>query len=194
MSTKRIRAKADELVGYGYSRQHLYDTLVLEFPDATPERVAGVVRYVPSEAARAEYAAVHQGMLLVIGLTALMHLVDRWAGMASGADTILSLLRALPFASLFLGVALFRWRGEVLPLLVVVNGAGALGLFGDVGELMIGALPWTSLVMHGLALATALLAWHLYRKVFGKAEAITDPTGIKPTTYLFPPEPGIHRI
>lgn len=194
MSNGRIRKKAEEMAGYGYSRQHMYDALVMEHPEVERKRIAQVVRYVPSEAMRSRYAPFQQGLLAAIGLTALLHLAERWTDVSTDWRSSFAMIQALPIASIFLGVALFRWRGEALPWLAFVNAMAAFGLASELNDLLKGEPAWYTFLSRILALVIALLAWHLYHKVFGKPEKIKDPLGHAPPTYLFPQEPGLYKM
>lgn len=194
MSIKALRRKAEELAGHGYSRQHMYDVLTMEHPDVKRKRIAHVVRYVPSQVVRTTYAAVQQGLLVAIGITILLHLADRWSGVQDDWRPNMALIGALPFASIFLGLALFRWRGEVLPWLLFVNAVSGLGVIRDLNELFKGVPDWSSMLNHTLALVIAMLAWYLHQKAFGKPEQIRDPLGHAPVSHLFPPEPGMYRM
>jgi len=194
MSIKALRRKAEELVGFGYSRQHMYDVLTMEHPEVKRKRVAHVVRYVPSQVVRMKYATIQQGLLAAIGVTVLVHLAGKWTGDSGDWRSSFAMVGALPFASIFLGLGLLRWRGEALPWLVFVNAFSGLGIIRDLNELLNGTPNWSSMLNHGLAVAIAMLAWYLHQKAFGKPEQIRDPLGHAPVSHLFPPEPGMYRM
>ena len=194
MNAKALRKKAEELVGFGYSRQHMYDVLTMEHPEVKRKRIAHVVRYVPSEVVRAKYAAIQQGLLAAIGITVLLHLAERWGGVPGDWRPNFAVVGAIPFASIFLGLGLLRWRGEALPWLVFVNAFSGLGILRDLNELLTGVPSWYSLMNHALALVIAVLAWYLYRNAFSKPEEIRDPLGHAPVSHLFPPEPVMYRM
>jgi|GEM_PF-4587268 len=44
MSNKKMRTKADELLGFGMTKQQVYDVLLFEFFDAKPKKVVELLR------------------------------------------------------------------------------------------------------------------------------------------------------
>lgn len=193
MNARKIRELAEERAGFGYSRQHIFDELTMQYPGEKPEQLAKVVRYVPSEAARSHFKSYHQALLAcIIGYGVLQLIRPLLAGeFDSGSWTS---FRLMPFATIFLGIAVFRYRGEVLPWLAFINGLTAFAVLNDLSELAKGSVdPW-EFGQHLLSLAIAGLAWYLSVHMYPKYTVDKDPLGNAPPRILFPPEPGMYRM
>jgi len=66
MNKKRIRKEAEERISIGYTRQHVFEELMLEYPEEKPKAIADLVRFVPSIAAREHYKVYQHGLMAVI--------------------------------------------------------------------------------------------------------------------------------
>ncbi|HQW06920.1 MAG: hypothetical protein IPH05_07225 [Flavobacteriales bacterium] len=194
MKKDRIRKLAEERIALGYSRQHIQDELVLMHPEAKPKRIAEVLRYLAPEATRSQFRSYQQALLALVVLTGAMELAAAVVqGSGEGIRTW-RWIRVVPFAALFLGYALYKWRGESLQWLAILNGFAALGLIGSIRELFAGeAEPWT-LASGLMSLAICILASYLAAKAFPKYEVLKDPVGGAPPRYLFPPENGMRMM
>lgn len=191
MNKDRIRKQARERIELGYSRQHVLDELVLEYPDARPKRIARLVRYIPSLAARYHYRTEQQMLLGAIALFAVLELVRPILDADFHADSAFQWFRVVPFATIFLGIAVYRYRGEVYQWLALINFGSAMGLLGLAEELVEGRVdPW-ELTRGLLSLAICALAWHLSVKLFPDFKLQKDPLGQLPPRIVFPEEPGI---
>ena len=191
MKRKRIRQLVEERIGFGYARQHVFDELVLEHPEVPPERVAKVVRYIPSLAAREHFRVPQQALLAAIVATGLIDLlVPLWSDDLSTMGTA-RMLRLLPIATVFLGFAVYRWRGEVLPWLAIINGFSAFAVVEDLSELAKGNVVTWDFAQHLLSLLIAVLAFYLSLRLYPKYTVVKDPLGRMPDRFVFPPEPGM---
>lgn len=194
MDRKRIRKEAEERISYGFSRQHVYDELALQYPEVKPKKLAEVVRYIPSLAAREHYKQAQQALLYAVIATGVVSLLKP---ILSGEFNELALgkvIRFAPIATIFLGFSVYRWRGEVYQWLGFVNLMSSLGLLAGMSSIMSGeADPW-SLINGGLALAICVLAFHLHRDLFPKYTEEKDPLGNMRPRIVFPPEPGMYRM
>jgi len=194
MDRKSIRKQAEERIGLGYTRQHVFDELMLEHPGEKPKKIAEVVRYIPSLAAREHYGTYQQGLLAAIIAFAVLQLARPVLdGEFNGAGAF-TLIRLLPFATIFLGIAVYRWRGEVLPWLAFINGMTVFTLMNDLSELAKGSVdPW-EFSRHGLSVLIAALAWYLSANMYPKYKEEKDPLGQMPPRIVFPPEPGMSMM
>lgn len=194
MNAKKIRERAEERAGYGYSRQHIFDELVMEHPEEKPERIAKVVRYVPSLAAREHFKTYHQGLLAcVIGYALLQVLRPFMVGEAE-VETSWRTFRVLPFATIFLGIAVYRYRGEVLQWLAFINGLQVFALLADLKEFTTGRIDAWSFAQHALCVAIAALAAYLAWRMYPNYTKEKDPLGNRPPRIVFPSEPGMYRM
>lgn len=194
MQQKLLRRRAEELAGYGYSRQHVFETLRLEHPEVKPTKVADLVRYIPSLAAREHFKPYHQALLACIIGFALLQLLKPLIADEVELDTNWRTLRLFPIATIFLGIAVYRYRGEVLQWLAFINGIQVFALIADLNELTNGRVePW-SFAQHALCVAIAALAAYLLVKMYPKYRSEKDPLGNMPARVVFPPEPGMHMM
>lgn len=194
MDMKRIRKQAEERFGFGYTRQHVFDELMLEYPGAKQKKIAEVVRYIPSIAARERYKAYHQGLLAAIVAYAILQLARPLLDGEFDGPGTMKYFRLLPIATIFLGIAVYRWRGEVLPWLAFMNGISVFALMSDLKALAGGSVdPW-EFARHVLSVTIAALAWYLLSKMYSKYTEEKDPLGQMPPRIVFPPEPGMSMM
>lgn len=191
MSNKVIRTKVDELLGYGMSKQQVFDNMMLEFPDARPKKVAEVLRYRPTLWSRERFRKVHLALLVLIAAAALLRIAGPLLYDGVRLDMSSAYLSLVPIATLLLGYTLYRWQGEVFEWVGWGNVLGALGLMGAVRRVVSnGEEPW-DLLMKLLSVAIGVVALYLARKVFTKPVLVKDPGGMAPARYEFPVE-GMH--
>ena len=191
MKKDRIRELAEERIAMGYSRQHMQDELVMMHPEVKPKRIAEVLRYLAPETTRAHFRSYQQGLLAVVVLSGTFELA-RAVGKVMAEDVQpWRWFGVVPFATLFLGYALYKWRGESLPWLAIFNGFGALGLVGELRDLIAGEPDVWALGRKALSLVICILASYLYYRAFPKYKVEKDPLGNGPTRMVFLPEPGV---
>lgn len=194
MGKKDIRRKVEERIGFGYTRQHVFDELVLEHPEEKRKKIAEVVRYVPSLVARERYKVYQQGLLAAIVAYAVLQLARPLLDGEFNEVGTFKFVRLLPFATIFMGIAVYRWRGEVLPWLTFMNAFSVFPLLNDLGELAKGSVdPW-EFARHFLSLTIAALAWYLTSRMYPKYKEEKDPLGQMPPRIVFPPEPGMSMM
>lgn len=194
MNAKKIRERAEERASFGYSRQHIYDELMMELPDEKPEKIAKVVRYVPSLAAREHFKSYHQGLLVCIIAFALLQLLRPFVADDVEVVTSWRTFRLLPFATIFLGIAVYRYRGETLQWLAFINGLQVFALFGDLTDLSTGRVDGWNMAQHGLCVAIAALAAYLAWRMYPNYQKEKDPLENMRPRIVFPPEPGMYRM
>lgn len=194
MNAKKIRERAEERAGFGYSRQHIFDELVMEVPEEKPEKIAKVVRYVPSLAAREHFRSYHQALLVCIIAFALLQLLRPFVAGEVEMEPSWRTFRLLPFATIFLGIAVYRYRGEGLQWLAFINALQVFALIADLKGLAMGRLEAWSFAQHGLCVAIAGLAAFLAWRMYPNYEKEKDPLGNMQPRIVFPPEPGMYRM
>jgi drug/metabolite transporter (DMT)-like permease len=188
MGNKAIRTKAEELLGYGMTKQQVFDNLMLEFPDARPKKVAEVLRYRPTLWSRERFRNVHLALLALIAAAALLRIAGPLLHDRVRLDMATAYLSLVPIATLLLGYTLYRWQGEVFEWVGWGNVLGALGLMGAFRRVVSdGEEPW-DLLMKLLSVAIGVLALYLARKVFTKPVLVKDPGGMAHARYEFPVE------
>ena len=72
MGKREIRKAVEAKIDLGYSRQHAFDEMRLEQPELGLKRLADVVRYVPSLAARQKYRVEQGALLAAIAASAVL--------------------------------------------------------------------------------------------------------------------------
>ena len=187
MSTKVIKQKAAELLGYGIPKQEATDLLLAEFPEARPKKVAEIVRYMPTQHARERYRMLHLALLGVIIASAALRILRPVLNEAIRWDMPTAYLSLVPIATLLVGYSIYRWQGQVFEWVGWGNALGAFGLLNDLGELMKDDGDLWTLTGRFLSVSIGGVALYLAHKVFAKPRSVTDPgTGTK--TYVFDPE------
>lgn len=185
---KAIRTKAEELLGYGMTKQQAFDTIMIEFPEARPKKLAEALRYRPTLSSKERFRNVHRALLALIAVAALLRIAGPLLQDGVRMDMATAYLSLVPIATLLLGYTLYRWQGEVFEWVGWGNVLGALGLMGAVRRVMSdGEEPW-NLLMKLLSVAIGVVALHLARKVFGKPREVKDLMGQAPPRYVFPEE------
>lgn len=188
MSKKKIRTKAEEMLGYGMSKQQVYDLLVLEFPEAKPKKIAEMLRYRPTLWSKERFRNLHLTLLGIIALSALLRMVPAVLQDTIRWDMPTAYLSLVPIATLLLGYSLFVWQGEVFEWVGWGNVLGAFGLLGSLKDLDMQDADLGALLMKVLSIAIGAIALYLARKVFQKPQVVKDPFGQAPPRYVFPAE------
>lgn len=191
MKKKRIRGLAEERIDLGYSRQHIQNELEVIHPEESPERIAKVLRFLAPDATRSYFRSYQQGLLVAVIVLSVLELVraleEPWAYQLR----VWGWFSLIPFATLFLGYSIYRWRGNGLWWLAVINGISALGLVRALQDLAAGDIDPLELSRMLLSLAICILATHLYRNAFPKFNVVKDRVGNGRVRIVFPPEPGM---
>jgi len=188
MSNKAMRTKADELLSYGMPKQQVLDSVLLEFPEVKPKKVAEHLRYSATLLAKERYRGLHLSLLGLIAASAALRVLRPVLQDAIRMDTATAYLTLVPIASLLLGYSIYRWQGQVFEWVGWGNVLGALGLMGAVKRVVNGGEePW-DLVMKLLSVAIGVVALYLARKVFAKPKELKDPLGQASPRYVFPEE------
>lgn len=186
MRKDAIRKAVEAKIALGYSRQHAYDEMCLEHPELAGKRLADIVRYIPSMAARERYRTEHGLLLFAIAAYVVLPVlhaqsIPGWRSIPGPAA-----LAALPFATIALGIAIARYRLKGLPWLIFVT---ALGLFRGLGHPQDLAVdPWT-LARYATAIAIAGLSIQLLHKLVSDYRVDRD---FSPPRIIFPADDGSH--
>jgi hypothetical protein len=188
MSKKKIRTKTEEMLGYGMSKQQVYDLLVLEFPEAKPKKIAEVLRYRPTLWSRERFRELHLVLLGIIALSAMLRIFPAVYQDTIRWDMPTAYLSLVPIATLMLGYTIFVWQGEVFEWVGWGNVLGAFGLLSELRDLGDQDADLGALLMKVLSIAIGAIALYLARKVFQKPQVVKDPFGQAPPRYVFPVE------
>ncbi|MBK9762624.1 MAG: hypothetical protein IPO87_04470 [Flavobacteriales bacterium] len=191
MKKRDIRRFAEERFLLGYSRQQVQNELVLLHPEVAPKRIAGVIRYLAPEATRSHFRAYQQGLLAVMVLAVVLELVQTFNAGWIDRSQPWGWLSAVPFATLFLGYSIYRWRGNGLSLLVVLSGMGAFGMMEPLRDMFNGHADQWELGSGSLSLLISILAGYLLSRAFPKFKVEEDPSGVGPPRIIFPSETGM---
>lgn len=187
MGRNAIRRKSDELLGYGYPKQHVVDLVLMEHPQEKPRKVAGVVRYRPTLVARDRYRNLHAVLLLTIALYGAIRVAKP---ILEGLDWSSSyrLLSLAPIATVLLGWSIYRWEGQVFGWVGWVNVIGITSLPSAIEEVAAGDGDAWKLAFSVLSVSIGGMALFMAHRVFPKFKEEKDPLGIAPPRYVFPEE------
>lgn len=183
-----MRTKADELLGYGMSKQQVFDLVVQEFPEVRPGKVADHLRYRPTLWSREHYLGVHRGLLGLIVASALLRVLPPLLQVGVAADGTLAHLLVVPIGSLLLGYGMYRWQGQLFLWVGWGNLLSAFGLIGAFSRFVNDGGDHWALLMKVVAVTIGALSLYLAHKVFAKPDELKDPMGQAPTRYVFPEE------
>lgn len=187
MEKRKIEEQADELLGFGFAHQQVYEQLRLEHPELKPKKIAEVLANRPSAEARRRFAKLHLALLVLIALNAVVKLAQSWDPQVLSRGFSYGWISLVPIATVLVGYGLYRWKGELFGWIGWVNLASGLSLIGQLRHLADGRMdPW-ALSLSAIALAIGLITIYLSRKAFPQYEKVKDPLG-GPSTYLFQQE------
>jgi len=185
--SKAIRTKAREYLGFGMPKQAVFDTLVLEHPEAKPKKIAELIRHMPSEQARERYRNLHLTLLGIIAASAALRVLRPLLQDAIQLDQATAYLSLVPIATLLVGWSIYRWQGQVFGWVGWGNLFSATSLLGALGEAAKGhGDPWT-ITGSALSVAIGALSLYLARSAFAKPKEEKDPLGGR-ERYVFPAE------
>jgi len=188
MSNKAIRTKAEELLGYGMTKQQAFGILMLEFPEAKPKKVAELLRYRPTLWSRERFRGMHLALLALIAVSALLRVLGAVLVDTIRMDMPTAYLTLVPIATVLLGYSLYRWQGEVFEWVGWGNVLGAFGLLNAFRQVVEKDADLGLLFMKVMSVAIGALSLYLARKVFAKPREIKDPMGQAPARFVFPVE------
>lgn len=187
MSTKAIKLKAAEHLGYGLPKQQTFDLLMAEFPEARPKKVAEILRYMPTLQARERYRNLHLLLLAAIALHGLLRVLR--PVLEPDFDWTVShrLMGLVPIASVLLAWSIWRWQGQVFEWVGWMNVLGAAGMLKMLAALNNGDADVWPAGLSTLSVGIGALALYLGHKVFAKPKVEKDPLG-GPGRVVFPEE------
>lgn len=192
MKSGHIRKLVEERISFGYSRQHVFDEMRLLHPEVHAKKIAQVVRYVPSEAAREHFKVPHHGLLAAVVVFGALQVLRPFVEGKFNDASAWQAFRFMPIATVFLGYAVYRWRGEVLTWLAILNGFSVFGLLRDLSALLQGEVePW-GFARRALSVTIAALAAYLAVRMYPKYKEERDASG--QVHFVFAPEPGMRMM
>ncbi|HEY0977620.1 MAG TPA: hypothetical protein VGE21_09130 [Flavobacteriales bacterium] len=188
MTRKEVRRLVEERLSWGYSRQQVFDELRLQGTGLKDARLAELIRYRPSLQARERYGRLNNvllGLIVAYGLIQLLRplLAGPWE-----QPSAYRLLTILPIATVFLGYAVYRFRGEAYTWLALINLWSSLAILRGLTHVKdADPDPWT-IAKRVLSLAIAGLALYLANRLFPRPKKERDPLGEGAVRFVFPPD------
>ncbi|MCU0320021.1 MAG: hypothetical protein MUE88_08080 [Flavobacteriales bacterium] len=189
MSFKPVKARAKELLSYGMGKQQVYLSLMQEFPDAKPKRVAEDLRFRATEADKERFKGPHRLLLALVVLSAAWRVTAELMQEAPEVARPWSFLPLVPIASLLVGYSLYAWQGQLFQWVGWGNALGIFGLMKEVGAVVAGEMDGVTLVPKLLSVVLGALTLYLAHNVFAKPQEIRDEGSGKPVHYVFPETP-----
>ncbi|MBK8228076.1 MAG: hypothetical protein IPK70_13005 [Flavobacteriales bacterium] len=185
--SKALRKKATELLGFGMPKQTVFDTMVLEHPEAKPRKIAELLRYMPTQWAREKFRLAHLTLLGIIALSAALRVLRSLMEKDIQFDQATAYLSLVPIATLLVGWSLYRWQGQVFEWVGWGNIFSGTTLLSELGALAKGEVDAWSIALSALSVGIGALSLYLARSAFAKPKEEKDPSG-GPVRYLFPVE------
>jgi hypothetical protein len=184
MGKKDIRKAVEAKIELGYSRQHAFDEMRLERPEPGVKRLADIVRYVPSLAARQRYRVEQGALLAAIAASALVQFIHSPSIYGVQAVDAKAILYAIPLASIAMGVGIHRYHAKLYKWLGFLS---VYGIFRRMGVMRFEEMDAWMIAHYALAAAIAGLAFFLHGKLASNYRMVP---GTQPPMVEFPPEPG----
>lgn len=184
MGKKDIRRAVEAKIALGYSRQHAYDEMHLEHPEVSSKKLANMVRYTPSLAARQRYRTEYGALLVTVGMYVLLPVIHSLTTPGRQALFGHGMFAAFPFAMVGMGIAIARYRLQVLPWLIVITLFSLLRVYNHQYEILEDI--W-AIARYVLAAIIAGLSILLYLKL---ASNYTMDRTFTPPQVIFPQEEG----
>lgn len=186
MTNTQVRKAAEAKVKDGMGRQEAFDALKLEGTGMDDEKLARIVRYVPSLVARHHYRAAHAVLLVLLWITAV---AKSLAGLQMAIEQGWSRLPAvilLPAITIILSVLIAMYRTRSYHTIAFLSALGLIrfSLRMDWANFD----PWNSIDLV-VAVAMIALSWYLFTKMASNYEVV--PSGDGGKKVVFPPEPDI---
>ncbi len=185
--SKALRKKATELLGFGMPKQAVFDTLVLEHPEAKPKKIAELLRYMPTQWAREKFRNAHWALLGIIALSAALRVLRSLLEKDIQFDQATAYLSLVPIATLLVGWSLFRWQGQVFEWVGWGNLLSATTLLNALSAAARGEGDAWTIALTALSVCIGALSIYLARNAFAKPKEEKDPLG-GPVRYMFPVE------
>lgn len=178
MALRTLKEEVNELLDLGFSHQQVFDQLVLQHPDAKPRRIAGLLQHRPSLAAKERYRHPHRALLALVAMSVLVRIWAVVDGHSMDTRPAWRLIGLVPFATLFMAYALYRWDGRHFQWVTWMNLVGAVGALRILSGLVVEGNRLT-LGEAGsvISLAIGALALYLHNVAFPKYIFHKDPLG-----------------
>ncbi len=186
MRKKDVHAAVAAKIDLGYDRQHVYDEMCLEQPDLAGKKLADAVRWTPPLAARQHYRTEHTALLAAIAANVLLPLLHGQADSGLPSFYGPGFFTVLPFATIGLGIALARYRLQVLPWLIFFTMVGLVSGLSHYEDMVVDG--W-ALAKTAIAITIAALSIYLQNML---APKYTMDRQFSPPRPVFPPEEGAH--
>ena len=185
MTRRQIRKEAERLVKDGLGRQQVFDMLRHQATGMDEEKLARIVRYVPSLAARQRYRIPHAVLLVLLWVTAVAKsLYGIGMAMESGRSVIIAAL-LLPIVTVILGISIALYRTRAYHTIAFLSVIGLVRFISRTDWANFDPFNTIDLVVAATMIG---LSWHLFNKVASNYEVVSGADGTQ--VIVFPPEPA----
>lgn len=167
MDTKQLRKAAREKINTGASAQEAYEALLGggNIPD---EKLADIVRFIPTLDRRREYRTAHVALMALLVLAAILRLLVGPVQQAKGPGWLSMSVFVAACLACVVGLALYRGKAYIWSVLVVLLITMGRVDGWDASEWITGPL-WIAM------LAIVFLGIYLHKKVLANYITIKEP-------------------
>ncbi|MBK8497545.1 MAG: hypothetical protein IPL52_01700 [Flavobacteriales bacterium] len=174
MTRRQIRKEAERLVKDGLGRQQVFDILKHQGAGMDDEKLARIVRYVPSLAARQRYKVPHAVLLVLLWITAVAKsLYGIGMAMESGRSVILAAFM-LPIVTVILGIGIAMHRTRAYHTVAFLSVIGLVRYISRTDWANFDPFDTIDLVVAATMIG---LAWYLFNKVASNYEVVPGADG-----------------
>ena len=177
MARQDLKQDVQDLLDVGFSHQQAFDQLVLQHPEAKPGKIAELLRHRPSRVAKERYRTLHQVLLVLVAASAALRVWAAFSERGLDAQPAWRFIGLVPFATLFMAYALYRWDGRHFQWVGWMNILGAAGVLRILPHVVSRGSISTGELGSIIAVAIGALALFLHSKAFPKYGFRKDPMG-----------------
>lgn len=167
MGMSAIKDQAEELLAQGMGHQQVFEMLVREHPEVKPKRLAEHLCQRPSWQARTELRGLHQLLLALVAISALVRVGNALAERAPQWGQAGMLTTVIPVGTILMGYSLHRWRAPVMRWVGWGNLVSIIPLVSAMLPTMRhGAGIDAQIINSAMAVALGAIALLLYKRAF----------------------------
>lgn len=177
MAWKQAEKEAEQLLGIGLGHQQVFEQVRLQHPDVKPKKIAEWLRQRPSNMAKDRYRTPHQVLLALVAISAALRIWSAFGHRTIDVEHAWRLIGLVPFATLFMAWALYRWNGQHFQWVGWMNILGVFGVMPVLTRLASEGLITLVEVSGIISVVIGVLALYLHSKAFPKYSFHKDPMG-----------------